>query len=79
MIFVEKPWKLREVLKKVYVSHDEFLEQFPHHELDIALARLTARWSPPPIGMVKINVDGSFLEGVPRIGVGGILRDHLGG
>lgn len=78
MIFEEQPWHLREVIKKVYVSHDEFLDHFPNQGLDIASARLTTRWSPPPVGMVKINVDGSFLEDIPRIGAGGILRDHSG-
>lgn len=79
MIFEEQPWRIHEVLRKVYVSHDEFLDYFLPQGVDVASAKLTSHWTPPPIGYVKVNVDGSFLENCSRMGAGGILRDHTGG
>jgi hypothetical protein len=36
----------------------------------------TCRWTRPPPGMVKLNVDGSFTQN--GVGIGMILRDHNG-
>ncbi|XP_021859944.2 uncharacterized protein [Spinacia oleracea] len=34
-------------------------------------------WIPPPIGLVKINVDANVIDGV-RVGLGGVIRNHEG-
>lgn len=60
------------------MSHEEFLDHFPHQGLDVASAKLTNHWTPRPVSYVKINVDESFLESFPRIRVGGILWNHTG-
>ncbi|XP_026396180.1 uncharacterized protein LOC113290805 [Papaver somniferum] len=40
--------------------------------------RLNLHWSPPPIGIHKINVDGSFNYSLKTGGIGLILRDFAG-
>ncbi|KAJ1412785.1 putative ribonuclease H-like domain-containing protein [Sesbania bispinosa] len=35
-------------------------------------------WSPPPKDFAKLNVDGSFIFGSCRMGVGGLIRDSKG-
>lgn len=39
---------------------------------------MSCRWSKPPDGFVKLNVDGSFREGEQRIGGGGVVRNCHG-
>ena len=36
------------------------------------------RWFPPPSEVIKINIDGSFLEDLKKGGWGAIGRDHTG-
>lgn len=55
---------------------DGLLDHFPHRGLDSALARLIAHWIPPPVGVVKVNVDGSYMDNTSCIGAGDIMRDH---
>ena len=38
----------------------------------------TRRWTKPPDGSVKLNVDGSFSESPSTGGAGMVLRDHTG-
>ena len=40
--------------------------------------RLTNGWQPPPLGVLKWNVDGSSLGKPGPAGAGGVLRDHFG-
>ncbi|PRQ54699.1 hypothetical protein RchiOBHm_Chr1g0316581 [Rosa chinensis] len=35
-------------------------------------------WHPPPISLIKMNIEGAFLDGVNYGGVGGLLRDKHG-
>jgi predicted amidohydrolase len=42
------------------------------------MARILVHWKPPPEGLIKLNVDGSFLADGFRLGAGGILRGHDG-
>ena len=43
-----------------------------------SMARILVHWKPPPEGLIKLNVDGSFLEYSFRLGAGGVLRGHDG-
>ncbi|KAJ1418600.1 Ribonuclease H-like superfamily [Sesbania bispinosa] len=38
-------------------------------------ARYCARWTPPPVGVTKLNVDGSWFPHLNRMGAGGVLSD----
>jgi hypothetical protein len=37
---------------------------------------LVAKWSPPPEGMVQINVDAAIFKTSKRTGVGVVIRNH---
>ncbi|CAM8990804.1 unnamed protein product [Rhodiola kirilowii] len=39
---------------------------------------LNGGWSPPGEGVIKINLDGSWLENSRKAGIGLVARDHLG-
>ncbi|KAL4325288.1 hypothetical protein GQ457_11G025320 [Hibiscus cannabinus] len=48
-----------------------------HPKLSLTLSsNVVTEWTPPDEGVVKFNVDGSFL--LNRAGCGGVLRNHKG-
>jgi len=42
------------------------------------MSRILEHWKPPPKGLIKLNVDGTFLEDSFRLGAGGVLHGHDG-
>ncbi|CAL8113669.1 unnamed protein product [Prunus armeniaca] len=57
-------------------SLHEFKEHQPTPSLSISRAQ--AKWQKPPLGVIKINVDGAF-QGLTGMGGGGIIaRDSAG-
>lgn len=36
------------------------------------------RWSPPPDGWVSVNVDAAIFQSAGNMGVGVLIRDHIG-
>jgi len=42
------------------------------------MARILVHWKPPPEGLIKLNVEDSFLEDGFRLGASGVLRGHEG-
>ncbi|XP_062013785.1 uncharacterized protein LOC133730151 [Rosa rugosa] len=40
--------------------------------------RAVPKWSKPPVGFVKLNVDVAFDQTLCRTGLGGVFRDHVG-
>jgi ribonuclease HI len=46
---------------------------------DLSSSNRSSRWTPPPPGWTKINVDGSFLQETGAAGLGVIARDSSGG
>lgn len=38
----------------------------------------TMGWTPPPMGWVKANVDGSFIQSSEAASAGIVIRDHTG-
>ncbi|XP_039037643.1 uncharacterized protein LOC120175003 [Hibiscus syriacus] len=38
----------------------------------------SSRWSPPPEGFLKVNVDGAMVKGWDKGGIGGLIRDGSG-
>ncbi|KAJ1407193.1 Ribonuclease H-like superfamily [Sesbania bispinosa] len=68
----DKKWKIDFVMRFINLAHDEFLLLLgPQGRSDLSNLRLVY-WSPPPIDVIKINVDGSCLLESLRIGVGGL-------
>ncbi|XP_031101762.1 uncharacterized protein LOC116005658 [Ipomoea triloba] len=51
-----------------YLSTNLSLHGTPIHEVAV--------WSPPPLGMVKCNIDASLLH--DNVGFGAVIRDHFG-
>ena len=39
---------------------------------------LAPKWTPPPDGWLMLNVDAATFKDPSRIGIGGVIRDHLG-
>ena len=35
-------------------------------------------WLPLAVGLVKLNFDGCFLGNLGQLGIGGVIRNHLG-
>lgn len=42
------------------------------------LRKRQAEWSPPSCGFLKFNVDGASRGKPGPVGIGGVLRDHVG-
>lgn len=78
MLFGDEVWDINKVVRMIHRSHDEFLT-FLSSKLHLdSGTRLVARWISPPIGCLKLNIDGSFLGTSNRMGSGGIFRDDNG-
>ncbi|MQL82362.1 hypothetical protein Taro_014831 [Colocasia esculenta] len=56
------------VLGQVVNAKDKLQARLPH----------VIRWSTPPSGRLKLNVDGAFRSATGEAGGGGIIRDHEG-
>ena len=49
------------------------------HSVDVQIQRnIIVRWGKPPLGCLKLNVDGAAKGNPRRTGGGGIIRDHNG-
>lgn len=44
----------------------------------LAIPRTPIPWSPPPVGLLKLNFDGSCMSEVGRAGYGGAISNELG-
>lgn len=74
MIFeTQQLWHISEVIRKNYMLHDECLTYYPTKDFDSTAVRILARWSPPPDSMIKVNVDGSFLDSASRLGASSVV------
>lgn len=92
MMFIWSFWKNRndklwnnvekspQVLISITMSwYEEFLQA--SHSATVVGNKATGvakYWSPPPLDVLKLNVDGSFLSSSNFGGVGGVLRGHKG-
>ncbi|XP_035551132.1 uncharacterized protein LOC118349700 [Juglans regia] len=71
-------------------SHLDYLRDEPSHDPDSSLGPCTGlkvkgigkkskdRWIAPPVGTLKLNVDGALFFDQQRAGVGALLRDEKG-
>lgn len=78
MILDERPWPLDEAWRRVRQEHDDFLIYGHQKSLREDGMLLCGRWARPPDGYVKLNVDGSHIEGEVHIGGGGVIRNSQG-
>nr|KYP53238.1 hypothetical protein KK1_024865 [Cajanus cajan] len=62
------------VLKKVHVSLSELNWWLNSRKTWLK----NTCWSPPDYPGIKVNINGSWLEGQNRMGFGGVIRDSVG-
>ena len=80
-------WTCKKVLKVDFVVPQNFFQCINRFCCDWVNANLvlaikdyfliSIAWTPPSVGWVKLNVDGSCNPNSGTISVGGVLRDHL--
>jgi len=73
IIFEDQHWRIQDVVRKTFLLHDECISYYPNLGLDPHSSCPLAHWTPPPEGTVKLNIDGSFLEDLGYLGVGGVV------
>ena len=58
----------------------EYLEEFQvaNHKVKPKQPELAVGWSLPHPPWYKINVDGAIFESLQAVGIGVVIRDHLG-
>ena len=64
--------------RKIFLLHDECISYYPNLGSDPHSSCLLTHWSPPPEGILKLNIDGSFLENFGSLGAGSVVRNHNG-
>lgn len=67
------------MLRRIRHSREEFSSFIPHiSDSGNVSSSLVIRWTPPPEGSLKLNVDGSYLPSNSHMGTGGVIRDRKG-
>jgi len=61
-IFEDQHWRIQDVMRKIFLLHDECISYYPNLSSDPQSSRLLAHWSPSPEGTLKLSIDGRFLE-----------------
>ena len=56
-----------------------FRSLFKETNIREAQVVVVQRWSPPPAGVICVNVDAALFPAEQRMGWGAVLRDHNGG
>lgn len=61
------------------MAYIDMIELHLFHPLAVrATTELAPRWSPPPVGSMYINVDAALFSSSRQMGVGVVIRNHLG-
>jgi hypothetical protein len=66
------------VVRKTHALHDDFITFCQPTGSNTSMTRILVHWKPPPEGLIKLNVNGSFLEDGFCLGTGGVLCGHDG-
>nr|KYP42933.1 Putative ribonuclease H protein At1g65750 family [Cajanus cajan] len=74
MVFQGPCWSMLLVLRKVHVSLAELNWWLNSRKIWLE----NTCWSPSDYPGIKVNIDGSWLEGQNRMGFGGVIRDSVG-
>ncbi|KAJ1403191.1 Ribonuclease H-like superfamily [Sesbania bispinosa] len=67
-------WSLHFVLRSIDAGHDDFLRYLGPQGGSGHDAFRKPCWSPPPVGLIKLNVDGNFFPDSLIMGIGGLFR-----
>lgn len=78
MLLIDKTWNISFVICNIHTSHDELITHYPSKDSLRHQRLLSIKWEAPPIGFIKLNVDGSVLEANSVMGTGGLLRSETG-
>lgn len=69
-------WWVKACWRDCSYTASDFLLNFENLRLNVrAVRNRKNEWFPPPVGVLKFNVDGSALGAPGRSGVGGVLRN----
>ncbi|XP_026459528.1 uncharacterized protein LOC113360209 [Papaver somniferum] len=68
----------RTILKYHIFINDYLVQRRMTHNTATGVCRRNVHWSPPPMDVVSINVDGSFLNSNNTGGIGLIIRNFAG-
>ncbi|CAL9009909.1 unnamed protein product, partial [Prunus brigantina] len=71
----ELPFNPREMILS---ATKEWIKASTNNQLGGDKIQVRLAWNPPENGVLKLNVDGSFMRSTGSIGAGGVIRDHLG-
>jgi hypothetical protein len=64
--------------RKTQALNDEFITFCQPTGSNTSMARILVHWKPPLEGLIKLNVDGSFLVESFRLDAGGVFCGHDG-
>ena len=79
MVFEPQPWPIYRVIRHCFqYCHDLEIVGNKRFLLPCSSEVLITRWCPPPVGKVKVNVDGSVFLNLRQSGVGAVIRDSGG-
>lgn len=76
LFFYDQLWNIHELVRNTFFLHDECNSNYPNLRMYTHSSHILAHWSSPWEDTLKLNVDGSFLQGFGCLGVGGIVRNH---
>lgn len=78
MIFGEENWNVQLVLRRALFSAEEYTKFINKRAITDVDGILIVRWLPPPVGVIKLNVDGSCFAKTSITGSGGLMRTDTG-
>jgi len=77
-LFKEQPYQIHEVVRKTQALDDEFITLYQPTGSNTCIAQILVHWEPPLEGLIKLNIYGSFMKDISRLGAGGVYRGHDG-
>lgn len=78
MVFEDQNWTIEEACRRINHEYDEIIRLLRPTLWDEGAGQRSARWLPPPLGIMKLNSDDSYWRENNTMGGGGVIRDSRG-